>query len=446
MPRPTRRARQIVHFDLDSASPCLAPVDDALGCYVVLWHGDLPVGHIELPLSALPLTGSRLAAAIDGALDVWRPRVGSFMVSRFMVNCPGMSGGPAGPPSCRAGGDRSRLGKPDIGNLGRDLHTRSPGRTRPLSRQSGGSGQPAGRSAGGGQQSGNQGTRAAADAAAAANPWIRYVAEPRPGLDIARNTGVLAAREDIVAFVDDDVRIHPSWLEATAAAFADQGTDAVTGLVLPGHWILRRSICSSGIGGSTRAFGLFATTRPGWRPIPTGERRSGISEQGPAWPSAAICCCASASSMSDWTRGRLAAAGTATNPYPVLAASGTCLYDPSIVAFHTHRRDMPGLRRQLKAYMRGHVTALLIQYERSGHSGNLRRALLGLPLYYLKLLVRGAPTGWSGRYCTLRDEFAGFIDGFRFYLTVPRPRSYDAPASVQAAAGEAGPVGIEPPP
>src|SRR5262249_44961707 len=57
-------------------------------------------------------------------------------------------------------------------------------------------------------------TRAVALAAGA-----DYVREDRPGLDIARNRGVRAARGDIVAFTDDDVRLHPRWLERLTAAF-----------------------------------------------------------------------------------------------------------------------------------------------------------------------------------------------------------------------------------
>jgi hypothetical protein len=77
---------------------------------------------------------------------------------------------------------------------------------------------------------------------------------------------------------------------------------------------------------------------------------------------------------------------------------------------------MDGLRRQLRAYMRGHVTALLVQHERTGHRGNLRRALLGVPRYYIPLLAWGLRSGWSGRCATLSDELSGYLDGFRFYL------------------------------
>jgi hypothetical protein len=62
---------------------------------------------------------------------------------------------------------------------------------------------------------------------------VIYVREDRPGLDIARNTGVLRATGDIVAFTDDDVLLHPKWLERLVAAFDRPQVAAVTGLVLP---------------------------------------------------------------------------------------------------------------------------------------------------------------------------------------------------------------------
>lgn len=62
---------------------------------------------------------------------------------------------------------------------------------------------------------------------------VIYVREDRPGLDIARNSGAAAASGDIVAYTDDDVRLHPRWLERIVAPFDDPMVMGVTGLVLP---------------------------------------------------------------------------------------------------------------------------------------------------------------------------------------------------------------------
>ncbi len=49
------------------------------------------------------------------------------------------------------------------------------------------------------------------------HPQVRYVYEERPGLAVARNTGWGAATGSFVAFLDDDARVGPEWLETARA-------------------------------------------------------------------------------------------------------------------------------------------------------------------------------------------------------------------------------------
>jgi len=62
---------------------------------------------------------------------------------------------------------------------------------------------------------------------------VRTVVEPLPGLNRARNAGVAAASNGIVAFVDDDVTVSRPWLAGIRTGFADPAVACVTGLVLP---------------------------------------------------------------------------------------------------------------------------------------------------------------------------------------------------------------------
>ncbi len=71
-----------------------------------------------------------------------------------------------------------------------------------------------------------------AAAAASAVP-IRYVAEPRPGISHARNTGVAAAAGRYVVFLDDDEEPDPGWLAAFVATIRDHAADLVVGPVYP---------------------------------------------------------------------------------------------------------------------------------------------------------------------------------------------------------------------
>jgi glycosyltransferase involved in cell wall biosynthesis len=75
-------------------------------------------------------------------------------------------------------------------------------------------------------------TREVASAAGAS-----YVREGQAGLDFARNAGARRATGDIVVYTDDDVLLHPFWLERMVAAFGCKDVSAVTGLVLPAELV-----------------------------------------------------------------------------------------------------------------------------------------------------------------------------------------------------------------
>jgi len=63
---------------------------------------------------------------------------------------------------------------------------------------------------------------------------VKYVCEPRPGLNWARNRGIVEARGDIVAFADDDVVVDERWIGGLQHAFtAHPSAAAVTGLIIP---------------------------------------------------------------------------------------------------------------------------------------------------------------------------------------------------------------------
>lgn len=71
---------------------------------------------------------------------------------------------------------------------------------------------------------------------------FRYLFQPRQGLSYARNAGIHEAHGDVLAFVDDDVAVEPTWLQSLTASLQD------------GKWV--------GSGGRTIPGGAFA--RPGW--------------------------------------------------------------------------------------------------------------------------------------------------------------------------------------
>ena len=122
--------------------------------------------------------------------------------------------------------------------------------------------------------------------------------------------------------------------------------------------------------------------------------------------------------------------------YRILAAGRVCRYEPAAVSYHWHRQEMPELERQIFHYMRGHATALLIQFEHHHHWGNLRRLLCSLPAYYAGKSVRHVLGSDRRRTQTLAHEIRGWLAGIRYYLAQPR----QTPPVVAATDAQPGPA------
>jgi GT2 family glycosyltransferase len=74
-------------------------------------------------------------------------------------------------------------------------------------------------------------------AAASSGGRIRYLFEGRQGLSYGRNAGIAAARGNVIALTDDDVRVADDWLLQVEAGFrAHPDVDYIGGRVLP-HWL-----------------------------------------------------------------------------------------------------------------------------------------------------------------------------------------------------------------
>jgi glycosyltransferase involved in cell wall biosynthesis len=58
---------------------------------------------------------------------------------------------------------------------------------------------------------------------------FRYVFEPKQGKSYALNTGIANARGEVLAFVDDDVKVEPAWLQNLTAELLDDGKWAGAG-------------------------------------------------------------------------------------------------------------------------------------------------------------------------------------------------------------------------
>ncbi|MFQ5793052.1 MAG: glycosyltransferase, partial [Acidobacteriota bacterium] len=62
---------------------------------------------------------------------------------------------------------------------------------------------------------------------------VRVLEEPRRGATFARNTGIWAAKGDVIAFTDSDCAPHSGWLGHLTEPFVDPTVGAVAGRVVP---------------------------------------------------------------------------------------------------------------------------------------------------------------------------------------------------------------------
>jgi succinoglycan biosynthesis protein ExoM len=62
---------------------------------------------------------------------------------------------------------------------------------------------------------------------------IRYIAESRPGISHARNTGIANAAGRYIAWLDDDEEAEPGWLAAFIATMHSSAADVVVGPCYP---------------------------------------------------------------------------------------------------------------------------------------------------------------------------------------------------------------------
>ena len=249
-------------------------------------------------------------------------------------------------------------------------------------------------------------------------PGIRYVLEPRPGLGKARNTGIRCSTGNIIAFTDDDVEVHPDWLTRLQQHFDDPKIMVVTGLVLPAELETEAQlIFEKDLGYLNKGY------RPKTFDSQFFERTKNLGA--PVWEVGAGANMAMRREVFDLVgdfdeRLGAGAAGCSDDSEfwcRVLAEGWNCRYEPTSVVYHYHRSDLDDLRRQMYQYFRGHVAALLFQFARYRHWGNLRSLFWSLPMYYAGLLIIGLLRGFEPRNQTyLAEKISGCLAGIKFYL------------------------------
>jgi glycosyltransferase involved in cell wall biosynthesis len=242
---------------------------------------------------------------------------------------------------------------------------------------------------------------------------VTYVKEPRPGLDIARNTGARVSKYPIVAYTDDDVKVDELWSYRIYETFLDEKVQAMTGLVIATsletesqqifekHWGFNKGYQDKYFDGD---FIYKSIDIPKVWDIGAGANM--------AFRKTAI----EAVNFFDdrLDVGAAGCNGDSEIMYRMLSENMTIQYSPRAVVYHEHRRDLKQLHKQMFSYMRGHAASVLIQHEQNKHNGYKNYLYFELPKYYLLLLKMGFPH-YKFRYRTLWSEISGIVSGIRFY-------------------------------
>lgn len=410
---------RVLHIDLANGLP---EPDDGSDAFAILWSGDVPLGHAELTraeLASPAALAQRLARAVAPATGerLFASGFEQRPPSRWVVPV-----GPAPPVDelLALSAPLSRLEAPTGSLAGEDPSTAAViictrGRPQDLARCL----ESLRRLAVGPGETivvDNEPGDAAARQVVSRFGEVSYVAEPRPGLSVARNTGIAAARGRVIAFVDDDTVVHERWLERLLRGFESPKVLAVTGLVLPAELRTRAQVVfEKTMGGAQRGYRRIVFDADYF----ARQVRYGV----PVWAIGAGANMAIRREALDKVglydeRLGAGAAGCSEDSelwYRILAGGGECRYVPDSVVLHWHRRDMAELRRQSHDYLRGHVAALFVQFAAHRHRGNLRRAALTIPRHLLRRSVSELGLSRAERTGTLGAEVSGYLAGLALW-------------------------------
>src|SRR5206468_756069 len=157
----------------------------------------------------------------------------------------------------------------------------------------------------------------------------------------------------------DDAEPRANWTSEIVRVFAASDAEAVTGLVLPAR-----------LDTAAQRFFQFEMEGFGHRCLPLIFDHRFFTETCPmgaqVWRVGAGANMAFRRSVFDRIGNfdeRLGAGASGCSEdselwYRLLAGGGTCRFEPRAVVTHHHREDWSGLRRQMRAYAKGHVSAL----------------------------------------------------------------------------------------
>ncbi len=224
-------------------------------------------------------------------------------------------------------------------------------------------------------------------------PGVRYVREPVPGLDFARNCALRSAEGEIVAFLDDDAVARRNWCRSLIHAFEKNERVAVcTGLVEPLHLETEAQRLFEANGGLARGRDSIRLPVDRWKPL-HGRPGSLV-----AWATRIGVGCnlavrkAVAQELGGFDvaldlGGVLPGGGDLDMVWRALVAGYEALYLPEAVVLHEHRREMQAACDQIVGHQRA-LVAFLVKASKRACGGQRMSVITFLMWRLLKPGVR----------------------------------------------------------
>jgi glycosyltransferase involved in cell wall biosynthesis len=273
-------------------------------------------------------------------------------------------------------------------------------------------------------------------------PRCEYLVEPRPGLSRARNRALDAVRSELIAWIDDDEVADADWVLRLKEGFVhEEGPAAVCGVMLPAELEFEAQVRFEQYGGFSKGRGMAPETL----------RIGAPSVISPLYPLPSF---GSGGNMAFRTEslrslggfdpclglGTRTRGGGEIRALSALLSSGhTILHWPAAITWHTHRREMAGLRKQLYGYSAG-LSAFYASTIRSRPTAAFD--VCRLAPYVLRDLRPGRQNLRSGQ---LPDDFPpyllkaarrGLLDGgFMYVYEAIRQRRQPLPVTAQDLSG-----------
>jgi glycosyltransferase involved in cell wall biosynthesis len=221
---------------------------------------------------------------------------------------------------------------------------------------------------------------------------VRYVREPKPGLDFARNRAVAEARGEILAFVDDDAVADRGWLRGLRKALTENpDAAAMTGPILPYELETTAQVLFEVRGGFGRAFEprRFGPDNRYIRNYPCNAGVFGVGCN-MAFRRQVLIQLGGFDDALD-TGAPLPGGGDLDIFYRLLRAGYILVQEPQFLIRHQHRREYPQLRHQMYTWGLGMMAYAIKNYGQDrAHRARFRCMILGWFREIGKMLVATA--------------------------------------------------------